>query len=1656
MTDQLVTLRITTDARGVVTGATTARGAIKGIGQEAESTGARASRAIDGIVRQARNLAAAYVSVRGVMTLGRIADEYTTITGKLRLITAGTNGLAIAQRTVFKIAQETSAELGATATLYARLTTALSDYGASSATVANITRTVNQAMRVSGATGAEAASAILQLSQAFASGRLAGEEFNAINEAAPRLMAALARSMGVPRGALKELAAEGKITSEVLMRAFTGEEATRIANEAAQIPLTFGAAFTKLQNALTKYVGELDQTYGISAKLAQLIADLADNFDGAVDSVMQLAQAVAVLAGARALGALIPALTAVKAALTSTFAIAAAGAAWQGLGVAAGTAAVSIRGLSLAGDAMGKGLLALAGGPVVVATGALALLALKVKETWDAISEAEQRGQQSIQRASGSIGQGFAGASRPRENIEADVTRLSGLMQRDRGREQALNRHRESLARLQQQYLATGATVEQWNAMLDRSAQAAKEARDASSKQGAALKAIDEIAKSAGLNSAKLAEENRKHAEALRLLAIEEAKGGEAAKRAAIVRQELNAAHKRTVEQLTGVTQATQAAARAQSQADSADERRARSMDRLREMMERARGATSQIADLNSRYAATIFDIVEASERAIEAGNDHADVMRMVAAIVAEEGEALTDSVRAIEAQVRERQRLADVVGGSVEAMEQDARLLGLSARERAIQVAMLNAERQAREAVNAGVRTSVDLTAEEVEAIRRRAGAAFDASELASQSAAAAAQYEGDWLRSVDSVSRAFGDWIANGARSFKDFGRSLVSIAKQWFAELATIFARRLILNIGVNGSSSPGLLGGVGGGLGGLGGSGAGGLVGGLIGSAGALLGGTGTAFGTGLLASGSIFSGAGLLGGITGSIGAGIASISGGAIMQGIGMLAGPIGAIVGAVSLLASVFKKDKPPDFRVGGSSSNVRKPEGGFETVFGDVRAGSRRISWESLVEPIQKFDDGIQALVNTMGGGQQQLDAISAALSRWSVDLKGDAATAENVLGSRLTAILGTFSENVQQFVGNVGTVEDRIGKLADALSIERFAASGELLDSFDELADVLTSNRAGTEALADTYARVLGSTRLLESALALSGQSLDLTRAQFVNFAADITEAAGGLDQAAALWEGYFSRFYSDGERQAFALTQAQASASNALGAIGLDPTQFVGGEGMARFRQLFEEALPNLSAEAVVQWLNAGNALANVVELTGTYNEALGGTIDTLTSLDELMGSVDEQIAGYGSSVETYASRLSLIGKDIEALVSRAEALGASEEQIARIRELGQLRVNEILEQQRAAFAEYSSFVSQFQPDQGAGLSEFQRSLRDIAEQANRAADEANRLAIAAGMAGAASEDLAAIQSRSAEQAAAAAQRLEDSIRSLADQLGYTATQAGEAAEVQSTLGLMYRIAAQSAGTAALDPQRYSAALQIAGQLRELSEFAGDSIQATMDRLQIPLDRLLGDFGIQVDALSNSEVFDRLVQASRVLGVEVTEAAERLGVNVGDLSDATSQINDAFERTIGRMPESVRSTIQPLLEALEGAGSPEARAAARSALVDAVDALPPGLRAALAPFLDEIDTTAVAEQQLSQIEQSNRYLSTANDHLLAIRNALSQPVPAGKLPGEKSTLGDQQRVLTELQRIRDGIDSLTGEIIRMGNRSITGMNAGKVGA
>ena len=174
------------------------------------------------IEKSVESMKAAFASLGlglGIAQIIALTDQYTKFTAQLKLATNGAREYAVAMDDVRRISNAAQAEIGATGVLYARITNATRELGASQKAVANITETVTLALKASGATSAESTSAMLQLSQAFASGKLRGEEFNAVNEAAPRLMKALAEGMGVPIGALKEMATEGKITTEVMANA---------------------------------------------------------------------------------------------------------------------------------------------------------------------------------------------------------------------------------------------------------------------------------------------------------------------------------------------------------------------------------------------------------------------------------------------------------------------------------------------------------------------------------------------------------------------------------------------------------------------------------------------------------------------------------------------------------------------------------------------------------------------------------------------------------------------------------------------------------------------------------------------------------------------------------------------------------------------------------------------------------------------------------------------------------------------------------------------------------------------------------------------------------------------------------------------------------------------------------------------------------------------------------------------------------------------------------------------------------------------------------------------------------------------------------------------------------------------------------------------
>lgn len=235
----------------------------------------RTTASAKGLFGQISTAAKGMVAAMGVREVIQMADGYTKFTSQLKLATTSVDEYNRAYSDVKRISTEAQADLSATGILYARISNGTRELGISQQKVADITESVNLALKVSGATAEEAASATLQLSQAFASGVLRGEEFNAVNEAAPRLMKALADGMGVSVGALRGLAQEGAITSKVMSEALP-QALEQLRGEADQTKNIAGA-FTLLKNEVFELIGSTAKASGFTSAVSTGLGFIADN-----------------------------------------------------------------------------------------------------------------------------------------------------------------------------------------------------------------------------------------------------------------------------------------------------------------------------------------------------------------------------------------------------------------------------------------------------------------------------------------------------------------------------------------------------------------------------------------------------------------------------------------------------------------------------------------------------------------------------------------------------------------------------------------------------------------------------------------------------------------------------------------------------------------------------------------------------------------------------------------------------------------------------------------------------------------------------------------------------------------------------------------------------------------------------------------------------------------------------------------------------------------------------------------------------------------------------------------------------------------------------------------------------------------------------------
>tara|TARA_R110000764_G_scaffold47667_3_gene106207 strand:+ start:2544 stop:5009 length:2466 start_codon:yes stop_codon:yes gene_type:complete len=304
----------------------------------------------------------------------KYADAFTSINNKLKLATADSEQLAIVTDKLFESSNNTGSSIEASVELYAKLERSTKTLGISQDRLLNITDSINKSFIISGASTAEASGAIRQLGQALSSGVLRGEEFNSISEGAPIIMEAITKATGKTQGQLRKLAAEGKITSEVLIESLERYK-KKIDGDYATAQKTFAQKLEASTNEVIRFVGESDNlNKGVDA-VGDTLLSLASN----LDAIGNILNTVIIVAIGKYSGAL---LTAAASSVSLSLAQATTAKATMRVGAsttittaAMGKAIITTK--ALAGATVGlRGAMAFLGGPAgVLITVGLALLA---------------------------------------------------------------------------------------------------------------------------------------------------------------------------------------------------------------------------------------------------------------------------------------------------------------------------------------------------------------------------------------------------------------------------------------------------------------------------------------------------------------------------------------------------------------------------------------------------------------------------------------------------------------------------------------------------------------------------------------------------------------------------------------------------------------------------------------------------------------------------------------------------------------------------------------------------------------------------------------------------------------------------------------------------------------------------------------------------------------------------------------------------------------------------------------------------------------------------------------------------------------------------------------------------------------------------------
>ncbi len=335
----------------------------------------------------------------------------------------------------------------------------------------------------------------------------------------------------------------------------------------------------------------------------------------------------------------------------------------------------------------------------------------------------------------------------------------------------------------------------------------------------------------------------------------------------------------------------------------------------------------------------------------------------------------------------------------------------------------------------------------------------------------------------------------------------------------------------------------------------------------------------------------------------------------------------------------------------------------------------------------------------------------------------------------GGGFGALGGTITETVNEAFAIAERWRDNAELLLEGAQLLLVAQAAiqdgsGLFESLTLTVDVVEELQNVGETLVDTYTRIIDSVELVTDALDLLDISLGLAREEFVRFSEEFVEAAGGLTRASSLWAAYFATFFDADDLIEAQLRIARSSLEDELEDIGLGPNVT-----KSQFKELFEEILPTLSADMLVEWLEAAEALGIVLQLEESLaalridnsqaildsfaaaRDVLDAILgSTITSLRQELLSDDDLFAELRGSALSQAGLISQAGTtgDVIDLVQNIDALVRQARGVA-----GDTRFN----------AELIEFLEQVGATAGIRLEELQ--AKAIADEELRLAEFASR-------------------------------------------------------------------------------------------------------------------------------------------------------------------------------------------------------------------------------------------------------------------------------------------------------------------------------------